>query len=1650
MKHLLKSSLASLLLASVIPQAQAGSISLNFDTDPSGILDFTGNSVWRPTGGVANSGYLSITDALNGQAGKIVFDELEPGFVINSFIFSADLRTGGGTTDPADGYSVSFVRENDPVLTAPDVFTGWAGTVGEASLPEEGSRTGVSIGLDEWFSGDVNPGVPDVIGISVRVDGVLVNQTALPTKNGTATDTTSLQTGPANVPVDANFDVPGHAFANLTIQMKEDGKLTVSYKGRAILSDLQTSFTPSRGRIVLAGRTGGANAHHHVDNISITTTSANKPLVTAASMTANSVRLVVSNAPGINVDISKPYTMTVDGVNYPATATQSGADSVFTTTIAPPALFTVGDHAVTLSVSDTSNTVWNFSRTVNVGAYLALDSAWKAQPGQVDTAVPSFLASIHQLAFGRYPGDANALPIPERQIANGFYDGNIPGIAQNIMDPALVGPGITAQADGTFIVEGAINWDQDGAAQGNFNVNNGFPETTIPGIAAFGNTDNIVGEFFTWIQLPAGPTTLGVNSDDGFTVSFGETALDFFTRRVAGQFNGGRGASDTLFTVAAPVAGLYPVRILWWEGGGGANVEIFSIAADGSKVLINDSANPAALKGYYAGLPAKPSVHRIAPLPTLAFRSDNRHPVQIDLIDGIAAINDASITLTIDGKAVTPTIASAGINTRVSHPPVGTGGVWSRGSHSVRLSFRDATGATRTESWNFLADGPELYQAPFGAAGKWRIYEVLRGGATFKDALNDARSRRDPITGTVPGDLVSVTSSGKNLWLWRTIGFGGDQWIGATDREGAAPGAQESQTFGSPGNLSNGWAWTNGDPFVFNNWGGGEPNDWSGAEDAGHIRGDGRWNDNKSSFLFDDPEPPTIQPGTSNDESGGPGMIRVVEYKTETAYPVPGIRYGSVFPPGQRLPIPRNEEGKWSVREVRDLGLAGNVVDAVDNAFSGLGTHYHTQSPYLDFTDPQTNPNGGPILSTPPFPYLSNTAADDNNILVLATTRLKIPAEGDYTIQVRGDDGFALRVRGGTFTAVNGDGYIDPADASTFVFERGTGDANTRAVIRLAAGEHDVEFVHWEGGGGACFEVTAATGARLTVGEAQWLPLGSNTFIPEVNSVNAVSLKAPATIANANLRNRGDVLPAMRAIIEKAIAELSAFSDVRQNLELGEGDMPNNNGGDNYITKVTGSFALAADANGDGTPGQLIDVTFILNCDDGASLRILGQDFAAALGDGNTKLIDNAGDMTLTADFYTGNTNARGRIQLTEGQSYSFVSYMYEGGGGSNYNLRWQLGDWLGGLTAPTALRTAAWAGAPDALNLTAAATVTNSNNGFGPPFLATTRTIMAEAVAQGVAQTASAGITVFRDGDDICCGRPGNTIYGQAVVMPNGGPDDYASRLTGRIVVDDKDGIPGETIRLTFGLFADDGCEIRIVGQDFLSAANTTGDGVARIVEVDGDGVLTADYWTGNTQAFGIIDLKEGEYDIVGHHFEGGGDSGYEVWFAVGEYTSLDATAFRPITTNSGFYIPPNTGVNLGVTPNPDLDGDGIPGVWEAAFGLSDSNPADALLDGDRDGQSNLQEYAAGTNPNDANSSFQITRVQFTPGEIALTFQGVQGRGYQIVASPSLTGGWVPIGEVPVRSADGEIRFPVTHPFYVDAAARGKMFFSVVATPYP
>jgi hypothetical protein len=41
--------------------------------------------------------------------------------------------------------------------------------------------------------------------------------------------------------------------------------------------------------------------------------------------------------------------------------------------------------------------------------------------------------------------------------------------------------------------------------------------------------------------------------------------------------------------------------LLWENGGSGANCEWFSVQPDGTKILINDSANANAIKAFYSG-----------------------------------------------------------------------------------------------------------------------------------------------------------------------------------------------------------------------------------------------------------------------------------------------------------------------------------------------------------------------------------------------------------------------------------------------------------------------------------------------------------------------------------------------------------------------------------------------------------------------------------------------------------------------------------------------------------------------------------------------------------------------------------------------------------------------------------------------------------------------------------------------------------------------------------------------------------------------------------------------------------------------------------------------------------------------------------------
>ena len=85
-------------------------------------------------------------------------------------------------------------------------------------------------------------------------------------------------------------------------------------------------------------------------------------------------------------------------------------------------------------------------------------------------------------------------------------------------------------------------------------------------------------------------------------------------------------------------------------------------------------------------------------------------------------------------------------------------------------------------------------------------------------------------------------------------------------------------------------------------------------------------------------------------------------------------------------------------------------------------------------------------------------------------------------------------------------------------------------------------------------------------------------------------------------------------------------------------------------------------------------------------------------------------------------------------------------------------------------------------------------------------------------------------------------------------------------------------------------------------------------------------------------------------------------------------------------------------VPPNPDPDNDGIPTVFEDLHPfLNPNDPADALLDQDGDLFTNLDEYIAGTNLDDANEFPVITDLNTDGTGSVLYFPTKPGRNYTV-----------------------------------------------------
>jgi hypothetical protein len=589
-----------------------------------------------------------------------------------------------------------------------------------------------------------------------------------------------------------------------------------------------------------------------------------------------------------------------------------------------------------------------------------------------------------------------------------------------------------------------------------------------------------------------------------------------------------------------------------------------------------------------------------------------------------------------------------------------------------------------------------MFTGQFGTGNTWNIYEAINTPLTWKDAKAFAETRSDPTGGTTVGNLVALQSVAENNFVHQQSG-GGDKWIGLTDRAGAAPGASESLTSADP--LTQGWAWVTGEPFSFQNWGAGEPNDASDGEDATHIRGDSLWNDHESGFAENDPPLTPPDPGSTLEANQLFGFI--IEWRKNLAAQPPGFPMtrpdpplGRVFPtPLARLPGPNGTASAWGALDVRDLGGSASTAVAIEKVLSPDGTRVTGTIPTFDVHDPENGGNQGTITAPQIAMVSDNPGTDDNDFQSVMKGTIRVPPRqgGNYTFNARTDDGFALRVLSQAtptsplvqhkFTSAR-TGNVD--EDGTLVFLAPTGDSNTQGVINLAPGTYDVEFIMYENGGGAFWEVTTQKGdfVNPTPGStAQWLHLGNPATVPQVGPFTQ-----PARLtANATVRNydggadtaevisflRTNVTPTAQGTVDEVVLKgIDAICCGRPGagLPATQQNLFPNGGLDNFATVVTGSFEVL---NTDGAPGETL--TFGLFSDDHTGLHIVGRSFtqvADFTGDGDAILTNPEGstDQWIVADFGTGNSNSFGLITLPEG-TYQFEATQREGGGDSGLEV---------------------------------------------------------------------------------------------------------------------------------------------------------------------------------------------------------------------------------------------------------------------------------------------------------------------------------------------------------------------------------------------
>lgn len=388
---------------------------------------------------------------------------------------------------------------------------------------------------------------------------------------------------------------------------------------------------------------------------------------------------------GISVIDTNQVKLLIDSNVVALIASAKSGGSIDFTYIASTQFAPNSEHTYALTVKDVNGNTISDSGTFKTIAYAMLKAADKVTP---DTSKRGFIWSIHENSA--LTTTDNVRPI--NQLAG--------LLGENFADPTAQGSAIAPGIAGAnknlpikFEISSVINFTESSGSTAGNDLN----DTVMPGLpGTSGSTDGVAVDILTYLELTAGKHTLIVNSDDGFRTTAG-TVSDAFQAQLAGEFATGRGSADTAFTVYAAEDGVYAFRTVYENGASPGNIELLSTKADGTKVLLNDTAN-GGLKAYRAITSAAgPAISRVSP-PIDATDVAFDAPVSLAIQDSSIAVDTASVKLSIDGAQVNAPATKSNGETTLTYQPAN---YWASGSqHTASISFT-AGGTTRTESWKF-------------------------------------------------------------------------------------------------------------------------------------------------------------------------------------------------------------------------------------------------------------------------------------------------------------------------------------------------------------------------------------------------------------------------------------------------------------------------------------------------------------------------------------------------------------------------------------------------------------------------------------------------------------------------------------------------------------------------------------------------------------------------------------------------------------------------------------------------------------------------------------------------------------------------------------------------------------------------------------